>query len=728
MRITISLICISLLLGVTDVFSQAPGPALGDEFIFFVDSPNVLVPSIFRGPVVADPVDPTNFVMQFMYGNWAFRGFQFVDSVGVDLSQNRADGDVLHLRLLVDPSNQGQEKVQLLWEDKTDGSGTSDGTADIPFRLVWRVPEHYRDGNWHRLQIPLPPATYQELEDAKMSGTLDTLSNYWKYAGGWSSGGFGVGLVDEAGPNTNERPELWQEFEWSNVWRFGFHWDHNTGGGNVYFDDVYIGPRDMDLSPALEPPGPMSGVVFATSEAGNRLSWEPIQGYGSYNVYASLEPIIDVEASDVALLASVPYNAPRFGILHRFPLIHPSLAPGTIYYAVTSLSLFSVENQDISQSSGELTDPFIPTQTYITELTDEEGWQLQRNLGAGNVSREGFPDWLEPFVVDRNHSRRGDGGLPESDEDLSGKVWAGYVWWAGFEATMRLYIYAEVTDDQVTVAPQDTPPSEAWRHDSIEFGWGNYDVRDPDGGSTLIGSPHTDMLRGEFADYSFRISGHGDGTKDGTTAHAFVGWSLDAEPLGGRAAYDLMTDGTSVTGWKVLAVFPLDEIQNFDQMDAVLPPPLGTDIRFIPFNIALNDGDGAERDTQIQWSIKDNANPRWWRNPSQWMTVAMAGRLTVASSERNQELPEVVTLVQNYPNPFNSGTAIQFTLPRSEHVSMHVYDTLGRSVGTLLQNEFMSSGTHIVRFDARGLATGVYLYRLEAGGTIVASRKMLVMK
>ena len=705
-------------------YGQA-GPALGDDFIFFVNGTNTIVPS-FDGAIVTDPENSGNSVIQYEYGNWSYQAFRFDAATGVDMSQNRADGDVLHLRLWVDPANAGMPNVELMMEDKTDNSGAEDGSADLPFRLVWRVPEAMRDGQWHDLAIPLPPPTWQSLEDAKAAGTLDDLAQHWLYAGAWSTGGWGVALADEAGPYTTERSELWREFEWTNVQNVGFFWDNNSGGGKVLLDDVYIGAPGLDLSAASGPPSAMSGVTFEATMEGNRISWTHDPEFSAYNVYASPDPITaftDVRTDpNIGLIGSVPHTATSFELVHKAEVLHPSLAGMPLYYAVTSLSGFGVENTSTANSSGTVTNPDLAIQAYITELTESEASMLFDDLAAGNASGAGFPDWLMPFSVDSDHSSQADSPTwPVEDDDLSGKVWAGY------SDQNELFIYAEITDDQITLAPSALPPSDAWQHDSIEFGWGNYDVRDA-GGSLFAGSPHQGMERGEYADYQFRISGHGDGTKAGTTPYAYVGWSIDAVPQGGGAAYDVIEANGVVTGWKALALFPLDAIQNMDQGDAVPPLPSGTDIRYMPFNIALNDGDGANRDTQIQWSIKGNAGGQWWNTPAEWMTVAMAGRLTVTDVEEAEELPGSIALGQNYPNPFNPATSIQFALPASEKVTLRVFDLLGRPVATLLDGQTMAAGTHTVRFNGANLASGQYIYRLEAGGAYVESKWMVLVK
>jgi subtilisin family serine protease len=83
-------------------------------------------------------------------------------------------------------------------------------------------------------------------------------------------------------------------------------------------------------------------------------------------------------------------------------------------------------------------------------------------------------------------------------------------------------------------------------------------------------------------------------------------------------------------------------------------------------------------------------------------------------------------LEQNYPNPFNPVTLIKFVVPADGHVILRVYDILGREVATLV-DEYKKSGSYQVLFDATGLSSGVYFYRLDASGKVV-QRKMLLVK
>jgi hypothetical protein len=83
-------------------------------------------------------------------------------------------------------------------------------------------------------------------------------------------------------------------------------------------------------------------------------------------------------------------------------------------------------------------------------------------------------------------------------------------------------------------------------------------------------------------------------------------------------------------------------------------------------------------------------------------------------------------LADNYPNPFNPSTNIQFSLPQAEQVTINIYNSIGQKIETLL-NRQMTAGSHSVTFDARGLPSGVYIYRLKAGD-YRESKKMLLVK
>jgi hypothetical protein len=88
--------------------------------------------------------------------------------------------------------------------------------------------------------------------------------------------------------------------------------------------------------------------------------------------------------------------------------------------------------------------------------------------------------------------------------------------------------------------------------------------------------------------------------------------------------------------------------------------------------------------------------------------------------------PQAFHLSQNYPNPFNPSTTIGFQIPKSGQVKLTVYDLFGKEVKTLINKE-MRSGSHQCVFDGSGLASGVYLYRLQSNG-YVQSKKFVLLK
>lgn len=89
--------------------------------------------------------------------------------------------------------------------------------------------------------------------------------------------------------------------------------------------------------------------------------------------------------------------------------------------------------------------------------------------------------------------------------------------------------------------------------------------------------------------------------------------------------------------------------------------------------------------------------------------------------------PVEYTLLQNYPNPFNPTTTISYQLDQPGMVNLIIYDILGRKVNTLV-NEIKSPGSYSVTWNPKGLASGVYFYRVQFEGSKVLSRKMLLLK
>jgi len=88
----------------------------------------------------------------------------------------------------------------------------------------------------------------------------------------------------------------------------------------------------------------------------------------------------------------------------------------------------------------------------------------------------------------------------------------------------------------------------------------------------------------------------------------------------------------------------------------------------------------------------------------------------------SSRVPGIALLERTAPNPFGATTSIRFTLATQAHVTLKVYDTLGREVATLLAHKRLEAGPHRVEYRPQGLASGIYLIRLDAGGTEAVGR------
>ncbi len=731
-KVTVAALATVWLLGGLMTVQSSTAQELGDEFIFFVNGPNVLIPEI-DPEVVNDPLDPTNKVAKFADADWSHTGFRWARDMGIDMTANAGGtgtGDTLYLRILSEPANAGQN-ISVIFTDKTDDSAASredieagTATADHEFRAIWPFPAWLHDGQWHDLAIAMPPATLADLNAARDASALDSLATLWDYQGGWSNGGYGIGPTWGTDPATDL---LWREFEWDAVKTFGIILDNAEAGGNIYYDDVYIANSRLDLSVASDPAGPMTAITVAADGGDNLVSWTHDAAFGGYNIYSSESAITDVTADGVSLLGSVAFNASAFEFRHTVEIPHPSLSPLPVYYAVTSLSQFGVENQDIAASAGSVENAGLAEAPFILELFPDEADTIFDNLSNGIASNEGFPN-IAPFVANAaNGFQEGGGPAPDNDTDLSAQFWVGYT------DAPELFVYAEVLDDSIVLSPEAENGGTAWQWDSIEIGWGSYDVRDA-GGSLLGGSPHQGYERESAPDYQFRFAGFQDATGALVRTETFSNTQfngLEGPVVGGATVIELMDDGSGNTiGWKMLALMPLDAIAVDGTDDVVITPPASDELLLVPMNLAVNDADGAgnTRSHQILTTKRANADGNWWNTPAQWTTVAMVGRALAVNNELVSDVAEEFRLEANYPNPFSGETTFRFALPSPEDVTVEVYDILGRRVDRLIDNETMRAGVHRVTFDGTGLASGTYFYRIWAGDELVQTRQMMLIK
>jgi hypothetical protein len=112
--------------------------------------------------------------------------------------------------------------------------------------------------------------------------------------------------------------------------------------------------------------------------------------------------------------------------------------------------------------------------------------------------------------------------------------------------------------------------------------------------------------------------------------------------------------------------------------------------------------------------------------PSGFWHRPLSEMITSVRAPDTKRLPTSYALNQNYPNPHNPSTTIKYTLPHASHVTLRIYDILGR-VAAELVNGMQEAGYKSAQFDASGLASGIYFYRLQAGA-YVETKNLLFMK
>ena len=126
--------------------------------------------------------------------------------------------------------------------------------------------------------------------------------------------------------------------------------------------------------------------------------------------------------------------------------------------------------------------------------------------------------------------------------------------------------------------------------------------------------------------------------------------------------------------------------------------------------------------------VTDSILNNWWHYAVDYYEALELANNTPPLSVKDQRNPLIQDyfLSQNYPNPFNPSTTIAFTIAEYGLVSLKIYDILGREVSVLL-NEEKSPGTYQILFNAKGLASGIYFYRLTTSG-FHQTKKMILLK
>ena len=205
---------------------------------------------------------------------------------------------------------------------------------------------------------------------------------------------------------------------------------------------------------------------------------------------------------------------------------------------------------------------------------------------------------------------------------------------------------------------------------------------------------------------------------DGGLADGCPDTGVPAKVLLAEPAHEEATDEDSLTfSWYASEDPPADaygfELAGDDSFDEMVVDSVTADT-------AITLG-GLEWDSNYYWRVRAE-NEAGWGEYSEIRNIDILTTIT----EPVADVPDEFGLDQNYPNPFNPATEIGFRLPEASDVRLEIFDSLGRRVTTLVDNQ-MPAGTHQVTFDAGNLSSGVYIYRIRAG-EFTETRSMMFVK
>ncbi|MBN1466951.1 T9SS type A sorting domain-containing protein, partial [candidate division KSB1 bacterium] len=139
-------------------------------------------------------------------------------------------------------------------------------------------------------------------------------------------------------------------------------------------------------------------------------------------------------------------------------------------------------------------------------------------------------------------------------------------------------------------------------------------------------------------------------------------------------------------------------------------------------SIEANDLDEDHTVDALQWS----RGIFHGKLPERYASIVYSSSAPSAVADKKPALPSEFTMQQNYPNPFNPTTTISYALNKTGMVELNVYDLSGHKVATLVA-EMQNAGDHHVTFDSHDLPSGVYIYSLKSGLSVL-SNKMVLMR
>jgi hypothetical protein len=474
------------------------------------------------------------------------------------------------------------------------------------------------------------------------------------------------------------------KLDWNKVKKYEFAFSAAKQGtiskGTILFDNLELyGKRQTDF----EPPAQVQGVA-AVPDATNNFNlivWQdvPNESGEKYTVYASKNPITDVTASGVEVLADgVAENVQTFVHYLYYPLQDKTVS---YYYAVNA-----------TDKVGNIGEAGVATAAVSN--TAKGMATISLNPPANFVADGVFSEWessgIKPFIFKKSVSHIGTGAF-DDDDDLTITM---------YMAMDKQYFYFAV--DAIDNVFSFDPAGNWWEDDAIEMFFGLYDGRP--------GPPHPARQRGAKPDYALQFRNDGLFHPDNANRRIY---SPDS------ANYHF--EGLGVSDYVIETKIKLSDITFGD--DAPFVPVNGMRL---PLDFTIHDSDSKNvRDGIMSLSPINNDNS--WSSPRNWTYVWIGDQETVGVKDRSDDaVPLSYSLSQNYPNPFNPTTAINYSIRKTGLVKIELYNTLGQKVRTLV-NEVKPAGSYKLEVGANDLTSGLYFYRISAGD-FVQTRKMVLMK
>ena len=448
-------------------------------------------------------------------------------------------------------------------------------------------------------------------------------------------------------------------------------------GKKIYFEHIWTGSPEFDvINP--EKPALVSGVPGQYS---NLITWVDVPGEKgeTYDVYYSFDPITDISAPGVEVVET---GVPEGNQVSEHVLISPMVDQSVTYY-------YAVVCKDAAGNLSEVS----PADAAITNVA--KGVTTISPVAPANFAADGdLGEWanIAPFRMfpSDNSGHIVTNTKIDGDADLSVNAYVAM-------DNDNLYVAFDVEDD--IISSDSTIAS--YLRDAPDLFIGLYDWHGPS---------HISPKRGAEPDYQIRFN----------QTTAIIGNVGDIE-LARNGKGDYIWKEKFPTGYTVEAKFPFAQIAAAATPDDdIFVPMVGKRIKI---DFSINDADATgSREGILTYSAKNE--DKSWSDVWRWTYTWIGDKMTDA--ENSETLPTTFELSQNYPNPFNPTTQIRYSVKENSVVTIKVYNTLGQQVAELV-NESKNPGVYTVNFDASKLASGVYIYQMNAG-SFSAAKKLMLLK